>query len=250
VIAPHRALRLAALTAALFAGLAEWAAAQVALPVSRADALLEAGRWTEAEDVLYAAVRTRPRDAEARARLGRYLAMKGALRPGLVLVDESVEFGLATETARAVAAPIRTLITWRDRQLAAARDTTVEVRAPSRDDAILRFPVVRASDTLWADVVPRMIGLDSASGSSPRVGIETIDALVPEVDVANGMMRLHANPRAAAAAPGRRYHVLRTRSDVSVLLGPGRVRSLPDALRELAPRWWQLDLPHGVLVVR
>ena len=68
--------------------------------------------------MLYAAVRTRPRDAEARARLGRYLAMKGALRPGLVLIDEAVEFGLSTETARALAVPIRTLLTWRDRQLA------------------------------------------------------------------------------------------------------------------------------------
>jgi len=201
--------------------------------------------------VLYADVRSRPRDPEARARLGRYLAMKGALRPGLVLVDEAVEFGLATETARAVAAPIRTLLNWRDRELAAAHDATIEVRAPTSDDAILRFPVVRASgDTVWADLVPRMIGLDSASGSRPRVGIETIDALVPECDVADRMMRLHADPRAALGASGRRYPVLRTANDVRVLLGPGRVRSLPIALRELAPRWWQLDLPHGVLVVR
>ena len=244
-------LFLAALSASLLGGLAEVASAQSALPSHRADALLDAGRWTDAEDVLYAEVRARPRDPEARARLGRYLAMKGALRPGLVLVDEAVEFGLATETARAVAAPIRTLLTWRDRELAGAHDTTIDVRAPSREDAILRFPVVRASgDTLWADVVPRMIGLDSAAGVRPIVGIETIDALVPEVDVANGTMRLHADPRAAVVVAGRRYHVLRTANDVRVLLAPGRVRSLPAALRELTPRWWQLDLPHGVLVVR
>jgi hypothetical protein len=247
----YRAFLLVALTASLVVGFSERAVAQFALPASRADVLLDAGRWSEAEDILYSEVRSRPRDAEARARLGRYLAMKGALRPGLVLVDEAVEFGLATETARSIALPIRTLITWRDRGLASARDTTIEVRAPSRDDALLRFPVVRASgDTLWADVVPRMIGMDSASGSKPRVGVETIDALVPEVDVANGMMRLHANPRAALGAPGRRYHVLRTRNDVRVLLAPGHVSSLPEALRELTPRWWQLDLPHGVLVVR
>jgi hypothetical protein len=95
-----------------------------------------------------------------------------------------------------------------------------------------------------------MIGLDSASGATPIVGIETIDALAPEVDVANGTMRLHANPRAAAVAAGRRYRLLRTPTDVRVLLAPGRVRSLPAALRELTPRWWQLDLPHGVLIVR
>jgi len=247
----RRVLTLATLSAALLCALPAGAGAQRALPASRADALLDAGRWTEAEEVLYADVRGRPRDPEARARLGRYLATKGALRPGLVLVDEAVEFGLETATARAVAAPIRTLIGWRDRELAGARDTSVEVRAPSRDDAILRFPVVRPSgDTLWADVVPRMIGLDSASGAKPIVGIETIDALLPEVDVANGTMRLHANPRAAAVVVGRRYQVLRTASDVRVLLAPGRVRSLPVALRELTPRWWQLDLPHGVLIVR
>jgi hypothetical protein len=221
------------------------------LPASRADALLDAGRWMEAEEVLYADVRGHPREPEARARLGRYLAMKGALRPGIVLVDEAVEFGLETGTARAVAAPIRNLLTWRDRELAGARDTTVEGRAPSRDDAILRFAVVdRTGDTLWADVVPRMIGLDSASSATPIVGLETIDALVPEVDVANGAMRLHADPRAAMAASGRRYPLLRTPRDVRVLLAPGRVRSLPAALRELAPRWWQLDLAHGVLIVR
>jgi hypothetical protein len=28
------------------------------------------------------------------------------------------------------------------------------------------------------------------------------------------------------------------------------VRSLPDALKELDARWWQLDLLHGLLVVR
>jgi hypothetical protein len=246
----HRVLILATLSASLLGGFAAEAAAQSPLPASRADALLDAGRWTEAEDLLYADVRGHPRDPEPRARLGRYLAMKGALRTGLVLVDESVEFGLATETANAVARPIRTLMTWRDRELAGAHDTTVEVRAPSRDDAILRFPVVRRSgDTLWADVVPRMIGLDSASGAMPLVGLETIDALVPEVDVANGRMRLHADARAVAAA-GRRYHLLRSPGDVRVLLAPGRVRSLPVALRELAPRWCQLDLPHGVLIVR
>jgi hypothetical protein len=250
-VVPRRVLILATFSASLLGGLAGGAGAQSALPASRADALLDAGQWREAEDVLYAEVRARPRNPEARARLGRYLAMQGALRSGLVLVDEAVEFGLATETANAVARPIRTLITWRDRELAGAHDTTVEVRAPSRDDAILRLPVVRPSgDTLWADVVPRMIGLDSASGARPIVGLETIDALVPEVDVANGAMRLHDNPRAAGAVAGRRYHVLRTASDVRVLLAPGRVRSLPVALRELAPRWWQLDLPHGVLIVR
>lgn len=222
------------------------------LPRSEAEALLDAGRWTEAEDLLYAGVRARPRDPIARARLGRYLAMKGALRTGLVLVEEAGEFGLPGATTRALALPIRTLIDWRERVASSARDSTIPVRPPARDGALMRYPLTRASggDTLWADLVPRMIALDSASGANPRVGIETIDAAIPAFDVADHLLRLHADPRAAQRAVGRRYPVLRTEREVRVLLAPGRVRSLTDALRELTPRWWQLDLPHGVLIAR
>jgi hypothetical protein len=91
---------------------------------------------------------------------------------------------------------------------------------------------------------------DSASEAAPLVGLATIDAAVPAFDVANHVLTLSADPRSALRAVGRRYRVLRTEREVRVLLGPGRVRPLADALRELAPRWWQLDLPHGLLVVR
>jgi hypothetical protein len=133
-----------------------------------------------------------------------------------------------------------------------ARDSTIFVRPPAGDGALMRFPLERAArgDTLWADLVPRMIAFDSASDVNPRVGIETIDAAVPAFDVANHSLRLHADPRSPLRAVGRRYPVLRTEREVRVLLAPGRVRPLDEALRELTPRWWQLDLPHGLLVVR
>lgn len=223
------------------------------LPRSESDALLDAGRWAEAEDMLYAAVRPRPRDPIARARLGRYLAMKGALRPGLVLIEEAAEFGLPPSTTRALAVPIRALIEWREQGTFVERDSTVVVRPTSTPGALLRLPVTRAGharDTVWADLVPRAIGRDSVSEPSPRVGLETIEALVPSFDVANHLLRLHADPRAPLSAVGRRYPVLRSGRDVRVLVAPGRVRPLADALRELTPRWWQLDLPHGLLVVR
>ena len=221
------------------------------LPRSEAESLIDAGRWAEAEDMLYAGVRVRPRDPIARARLGRYLAMKGALRPGLVLVEEAGEFGLPSATVRALAAPIRTLIDWRERVASSLRDATIAVRPPTGEGALMRFPIERAEgDTLWADLVPRMVALDSASGATPIVGIETIDAAVPAFDVANHALRLSADPKSALRAVGRRYRVLRTKHEVRVLLAPGRVRPLAEALRELAPRWWQLDLPHGLLVVR
>jgi hypothetical protein len=95
-----------------------------------------------------------------------------------------------------------------------------------------------------------MVALDSAFGANPRVGLETIDAAVPAFDVANHVVRLSADPRSSLHAVGRRYPVLRSERDVLVLLAPGRVRPLGEALRELTPRWWQLDLPHGVLVAR
>ncbi|HEU4723607.1 MAG TPA: hypothetical protein VFS59_19800 [Gemmatimonadaceae bacterium] len=222
------------------------------LPRSEADALLDAGRWPDAEEALYAAVRTRPRDPIARARLGRYLAMKGALRPGLVLIEEAAEFGLPASTTRALAAPIRTLIDWREQGSFLERDSTVVVRPTSTPGALLRLPITRAGarDTVWADLVPRAIGRDSLSAPSPRVGIETIEGLVPSFDVANHLLRLHADPRAPLSAVGRRYPVLRSGRDVRVLLAPGRVRPLAEALRELTPRWWQLDLPHGLLIAR
>ena len=222
------------------------------LPRSAADALIDAGRWSDAEEMLYAAVRTRPRDPISRARLGRYLAMKGALRPGLVLIEEAGEFGLPASTTRALAAPIRTLIDRRERAAPLERDSTVVVRPTSTSGSLLRLPIPRGTtgDTVWADLVGRMIGHDSAEGPNPRIGIETIEALVPSFDAANHLLRLHADARASLAAVGRRYPVLRSERGIRVLVAPGRVRSLADALRELTPRWWQLDLPRGVLVVR
>jgi hypothetical protein len=245
--------RLVALATTLLALVPEPSRAQGStLPASDAEVLIDAGRWAEAEDMLYAAVRARPRDPVARARLGRYLAMKGALRPGLVLIEEAAEFGLPPSATRALAVPIRALIERRERAAFLERDSTVAVRPPSTPGALLRLPVSRgaARDTVWADLVPRTIGRDSASAPNPRIGIETIEALVPSFDAANHVLRLHADPRAALAAVGRRYPVLRSERDVLVLLAPGRVRPLADALRELTPRWWQLDLPHGLLVVR
>jgi hypothetical protein len=202
--------------------------------------------------VLYAAVRAHPREPVARASLGRYLAMKGALRPGLVLIQEAVEFGLPPSTGRELTAPVRTLMALRDQQAEGARDSSLIVRAPSTRGGLLRFPVIRRAgrDTTWVELVPRMIGLDSATGASPRVGIEVLEGLLPTYDVANRELRLHADPRAGVTAVGRRYPVLRSERDVRVLLAEGRVRSLPDALKELDARWWQLDLPHGTLIVR
>jgi hypothetical protein len=230
-------------------------AAPAAFPGTRADSLLAAGRWSEAENAFYAQARPRPREPIARAALGRYLAMKGALLPGTILIEEAQKFGLDPSVAQAL------LAEWRDVQrgrgaLRFAVDSAITVDAPVESVALFRVPLpVRAGrrgenrPRVWADVVPRTIGLDTAAGR-PRIGIETIEMLLPAFDVLTHQVTFHADPRSALSAIGHRYPVLRTADDVRVLVAPGRVLSLAPALRELDARWWQLDLPHGFVVVR
>lgn len=60
---------------------------------SRADSLIESGWLEEGEDLLYAAVRARPREPSARGALAAYLATRGQLRVAEVLFDEARRFG-------------------------------------------------------------------------------------------------------------------------------------------------------------
>jgi hypothetical protein len=261
----------AALAASLIAGAAGRAAAQSSslarpsLPRGRADVLLDAGLWPQAEDAFYAQSRLRPRAPVPRAALGRYLAMKGAVLPGTILIEEAQRFGLDSSLAASMLRPWRAVLEWR-RIATLGRDSVVTVR-PARDSASLfqmpfpratrggvpSSPVLRGAgyrDTVWADVVPRAIGVDSLYGRAPRVGVEVIEAFVPALDVGARRVTLHADQRAMLKTEGTRYPVLRETRQVRVLMTSGRTLTLPAALRELDPKWWQLDLVHGVLVVR
>lgn len=88
-ISPRAALSALALAASLAAP----AAAQNREIVARADTLLIAGRIFSAESLYYIAVRRAPRDPVARLALGRYLAQRGALKVGAVLMEEARYFG-------------------------------------------------------------------------------------------------------------------------------------------------------------
>jgi hypothetical protein len=261
---PHRtpgrtlALVLGLALAMPAAASAQWGRSP--LPRSRADVLLDAGLWPQAEEAYYAQSRQRPRSPAPRAALGRYLAMKGAVLPGTVLIEEALRFGLDSSVARALLEPWRSVLEWRE--IATIRaDSSLRVRPPRDSSALFQLPLpprpsadgtprTAYRDTVWADVVPRLIGSDSLYTKSPRVGIELIERLVPSLDTATMRLTLHADARSALRAPGQRYPLLRDAKDVRVLMTSGRALSLPAALRELAPRWWQLDLVHGVLVVR
>jgi hypothetical protein len=249
---------------ALFAGVCSaHAQASAPLPATRADSLLADGRWMEAEAAYYMQSERAPRDPVARAALGRFIAMKGAVRPGLVLIAEARKFGLDKEATRELVTPLSAIIEWRNEAATFTRDSTLSARAPNDQRALFQiaFPRTDAngrplsaqsgvSEVTWHDVVDRQIGLDSINAGNRPIGIEVFEALTPSMNVRDGEVTLHAYTRSALSTTGRRFQVLRTPRGVQVLLSDRRVLPLAEALRELEPKWWQLDLPHGILVVR
>jgi hypothetical protein len=92
---------IATLAIAPVPAFAQWGASVV-----QADSLLASGRVSTAESVYYATSSARPRDAVARAALGRYLASRGALRIGAVLLEEARLFGGDTASIARSLAPI------------------------------------------------------------------------------------------------------------------------------------------------
>jgi hypothetical protein len=74
--------------------------------VARGDSLFRRGRVFAAESAYYDAARQSPRDPAARLALGRYLAARGALRIGAVLMEEARFFGGDPKTVGAELAPV------------------------------------------------------------------------------------------------------------------------------------------------
>ena len=74
--------------------------------VLRADSLLAAGQMFAAESIYYQASRERPRDPVARLALGIYLAGRGAVKVGSVLMEEARYFGGDTKAVAAALAPV------------------------------------------------------------------------------------------------------------------------------------------------
>jgi hypothetical protein len=230
------------------------------LPRTRADKLLESGLWPQAEEAYYAQSRVQPRDPVARAELGRYLAMKGAVLPGTVLIEEAMQFGLDSALGQRLLRPWRSVLTYRSMSTL-QMDSVIRARPPLDSLSLFRISLpgnamnpmrrdARDRTPLWVDIVPRQIGVDSVAGEIPRLGIETLEAFVPSYDTVSKRITLHADSRSAVRADGQRYRVLRDAREVRVLMTSGRTLSLTSALAELSPRWWQLDLLHGWLVVR
>lgn len=181
-----RALHLGLLLAALHApGVASIAGAQgmrPAVPAPTGEALAT-GDLDAAERALYAASRRAPREPVARGALGAWLASRGQLRIGAVLLEEARLFG---GDATAIAAQLEHLYTWlhdwaslsalpasplsagekmRARVLAdrgsetIGADSVVLPFAPLEIGALGRMPMVIGRDTLWGEVDPQVEGL-------------------------------------------------------------------------------------------
>lgn len=193
-----------ALIIAAFAGFAHALAAAPAHAqglVPRADALLRAGRVRSAEVLYFAATRRQPRDPEARFALGRYLASRGALRVGAVLIEEGRQFGGDSAQAAALLAPIyarledfRALTRLRHAALApgelararwleanapavAGPDTvTLPLRPTEARGSLGMIPILIGRDTVLLAIDPSVAGIvmDSALARSP--GVRVFDA--------------------------------------------------------------------------
>ena len=141
---------LAAVVAILLSGWTRPAAAQWG--VWAADSLLAEGRLNAAESAYYAAARERPRDPQARAALGRYLAARGGVRAGAVLVEEAQFFGGDSAALARVLVPMytrlgdhRALFELQPNVLTAAEKRRARWLASRKTEARLRDTVVLLS---------------------------------------------------------------------------------------------------------
>ncbi|MFI5311456.1 MAG: tetratricopeptide repeat protein [Gemmatimonadales bacterium] len=76
---------------------------------SEADRAIAEGRLSDAEALLYAASARSPRDPAARGALGAFLAARGSLKVGAVLLEEARQFGA---DARVINARLARVFTW------------------------------------------------------------------------------------------------------------------------------------------
>lgn len=227
----------AVISAAIFtAGVTEVRAQGVRSTRPAIDAPAATADIDATERALYDASRRAPRNPAARAALGEWLASRGQLRSGAVLLEEARLFG---GEASAIAARLVHIYTWlgdwaslaalpaaplvpaekrrataladRARE-ASGEDTTVVPFAPLEIGALGRVPLVLGSDTIWAEIDPQeegvvLPGLGRGAGLIEILGDDRRGAVGVIREVALGAVTLHAVPvridGALAAGRGR-----------------------------------------------
>jgi hypothetical protein len=144
--------------------------------LARADNLLRVGRMFAAETLYYYAVRRAPRDPEARLALGRYLAARGALRIGAVLMEEARYFGADPKKVAVYLAPVYAQL-GDFRALAGLPNTPLHNAERSRAEWLRENPPkVDGPDSVAVQWIPSDSG---ALGTiALRLGQETVRATV------------------------------------------------------------------------
>ena len=163
----------------------------VAQNLARADSLLAEGGLFAAESLYYEAARENPHDPDTRWALGRYLASRGALRVGAVLLEEARKFGgdpatigrelaplyqelgdyvsLATMPASPLSGGERQQATWlvtHSPALAAPDSLTSVSYRPSRNPEMLGHVTIRVGgQSLTAAILPRRRGIVIGRGT-------------------------------------------------------------------------------------
>jgi len=173
--------------------------------LARADALVRAGRVEAAEALYCREVRRRPRDPAARLALGRYLASRGATRPGAILIEEARFFGASPVLAALHLAPLyarlgdykalallpgaplgageRARAEWLAKNppaIAGPESLTVALMPPQTNatPSLGTVHVVIGFDTLVAEIDPTVRGLviDTSRARSANVRVFAADA--------------------------------------------------------------------------
>lgn len=144
--------------------------------VERADTLLRRGRVFAAETLYYYAARRSPRDPVARLALGRYLAARGRLKVGAVLMEEARFFGGDARTVASYLAPVYgRLGDWK--ALATLPGTPLAYSERSRAEWLRdNPPEVEGPDSAWVSYVPADSG--AIGRLAIRIGDQTLTAVI------------------------------------------------------------------------
>ncbi len=224
-----------------------------------ADTAAVAGDLDAFERRVYEASRRAPRDPTARAALGEWLASRGQLRSGAVLLEEARLFG---GDAVSIAARLVHIYPWlrdwsslaalpsspltsgekvRARRLAerdtdiSGADSVVVPFAPLEVGALGRVPLRIGADTLWAEVDPQVEGL-VLPGLGRGAGL--VEVLATERDALLGIVQ-------ECALGELTLRNLAVRVDTS--MGVGRARIGFDVFARMGPT---VDARAGTVTFR
>ncbi|MGH7663774.1 MAG: tetratricopeptide repeat protein [Gemmatimonadaceae bacterium] len=230
--------------------------------IARADSLFRSGRVFAAETLYYYAARRQPRDPAARLALGRYLAARGALKIGAVLMEEARYFG---GDARAVAlalapvyarlgdysslaalpgSPLNTAERERAEWLGAHAPSvsgpdTAFVPLLSGGDGVGAIAIVIRGDSVLASIDPRVSGLVLDSSWAGKSGVRHFAST------------FEADPSAFAGVTAElqigAMNILNTPTRFDALAGPDRALIGLDLIGRLAPTF---DPGRGTILLR